>query len=277
MNRRTINTGQLSPSQLKIAQWIQQNGPEMMLSTEQEIAKSVGVSIASVSRFWRMIGYKNLKDYKQKWKQDLEVTPAKKMMNTIGDLQHTDLQILHLNKSIGYLQVTLNRFNKDIFNQAADVIQKCDRLYIYAPGPSAALGELMKYRLSRFGILVLPLQKWGSELFEDLVHMNRRCAVILFAFSRILREGEVILKQAGAAGYKTIVITDQAVLQTQYPFDLLLYACRGEKNEFHSMIAPMYLIENMILTIGENQKDDNMRRLDRLSMLRKKYKEDLPR
>ncbi|MCL1632338.1 MurR/RpiR family transcriptional regulator [Sporolactobacillus sp. CPB3-1] len=277
MNRRLINVSQLSPTHLKIAQWLQHNESAVMLLTEKEIARESGVSIASVSRFWSMIGFKNLKEYKQKLREDLEVTPAKKMMNTIGDLEHTPLQLHHLNKSIQLLQVTLNHFNKIHFEQAVSLIQKTAGLYIYAPGPSIGLAELLKHRLSRFGISVMILHRWGSELLEDLIHLHHECVVLIFAFSRILKEGEVLLDHAQSAGYRTIIITDQPVLRTPHAFDVLLYADRGERDEFHSMIAATYLIENLILAVGERQKKENLQRLEELSTLRKKYKDDLPR
>lgn len=277
MSRSPINTSLLSPTHLKIAQWLQHNESAVMLLTENEISQEAGVSIASVSRFWMMIGFKNLKDYKRKLREDLEITPAKKMMNTIGEMEHTELQIHHLNKSVQLLQITLNHFNKGSFEQAVSVIQTAKKLYIYAPGPSVGLAELLNYRLSRFGVAVVMLRKWGSELLEDLIHIDKECAVLIFAFSRLLKEGEVLLDGAATFGYKTIVITDQPVLRTHHAFDILLYASRGERDEFHSMIAATYLIENLILSLSERQQDKNMKRLDQLSALRKKYKDDLPR
>ncbi|MFT8310482.1 MAG: MurR/RpiR family transcriptional regulator [Sporolactobacillus sp.] len=277
MSRSPINISLLSPTHLKIAQWLQHNESAVMLLTEKEIAKESGVSIASVSRFWMMIGFKNLKDYKRKLREDLEITPAKKMMNTIDDLEHTKLQIHHLNKSVQLLQVTLNHFNKAYFERAVALIQEAKKLYIYAPGPSIGLAELLNYRLARFGVTVVILRKWGSELLEDLVHIDKNCVVLIFAFSRILKEGDVLLDYGASAGYRTIVITDQPVLRTHHAFDALLFASRGEKDEFHSMIAATYLVENLILSLSEKQQDKNMQRLDQLSALRKKYKDDLPR
>ncbi|MCO7127389.1 MurR/RpiR family transcriptional regulator [Sporolactobacillus shoreicorticis] len=277
MSRSPINHSLLSPTQLKIAQWLQHNESAVMLLTEKEIAQESGVSIASVSRFWMLIGFKNLKDYKRKLREDLEITPAKKMMNTIGDLEHTKLQIHHLNKSVQLLQVTLNHFNQAQFEHAAALIQEAKKLYIYAPGPSIGLAELLNYRLARFGVAVIILRKWGSELIEDLIHIDSKCTVLIFAFSRILKEGDVLLDYAQTAGYKTIVVTDQPVLRTHRAFDALLFASRGERDEFHSMIAATYLIENLILALGERQKEADLARLHQLSALRKKYKEDLPR
>ncbi|WP_052712248.1 MurR/RpiR family transcriptional regulator [Domibacillus indicus] len=267
----------LSPSHLKIAQWIRHNESAVMIASEKDIAEATGVSIASVSRFWRMIGCRNLKEYKQKLKAKQEVTPAKKMLKTIGNLEYTDVQSHHLSRSIRHLQATLDHFQRDPFNKAVKLIQESSRLYVYAPGPSISLGELLCYRLRRFGQDARCLRWMGSELLEEMVHIDKSCTVLIFAFGRILKEGEVLLKHAMDTGYKTIVVTDQLVLDTSFPFDVFLYADRGDKDEFHSMIAPLFLLENLIMEMGKAGQPHQMEHLERLDSLRRKYRDDLPR
>lgn len=217
----------LSPSQMKIAQWILHNESTVMIATEKEIAQAVGVSIASVSRFWDKVGFKSLKAYKQYVKEKREITPAKKMINTLVELEYTDVQSHHLNRSIHHLQTTLNHFQREQFEQAIATIRQARCLFIYAPGPSLSLGELVSYRLSRFGINIRLLRWMGSEMLEELIQMDEECVVLLFSFGRVLKEGEVLLKHAHVKGFKTIIVSDQLVMDIPLPYDLFLYADRG--------------------------------------------------
>ncbi|WP_026559151.1 MurR/RpiR family transcriptional regulator [Bacillus sp. J37] len=265
----------LSQSQLKIGRWILHNESTVMIATEKDIAQAVGVSVASVSRFWKTIGYENLKAYKQKLKEKRDITPAKKILKTVIDLEYTDVQRHHLNRSIHHLQSTLNHFQRDQFEEAINIIRKVKCLFIYAPGPSLSLGELLTYRLRRYGIDVKLIKWMGSEILEELIHINNQRAVLLFSFSRLLKEAEVLLKHAKDTRCSTIVISDEFMLDTPYPVDVFLYAERGEKDEFHSMIAPLFLIENLIVEIGKTE--DSMIHMELLDKMRKLYKEDLPR
>ncbi|WP_456276541.1 MurR/RpiR family transcriptional regulator [Bacillus sp. AK128] len=265
----------VSQSQWKIGQWVLHNETTVMISTEKDIAQAVGVSVASVSRFWKIVGYNNLKEYKKALKEKQEITPAKKILKTVVDLEYSDVQAHHLNRSIHHLQETLNHFQRESFQEAISIIQNTDRLFIYAPGPSLSLGELLSYRLRRYGIDARLIRWMGSEVLEELVHLEENSAILMFAFSRLLKEGEVLLKHANEIKCKSIIISDQHLLKTPCPYDVLLYAERGKKDEFHSMIAPLFMIENLIVEIG---KDENvLDQMELLNRLRKSYKEELPR
>lgn len=265
----------LSNSQLKIGRWILHNESSVMIATEKDIAGTVGVSVASVSRFWQAIGVQNLKAYKQLLKEKRDITPAKKILNTLIDIEYQDVQSHHLNQSIHQLQTTLDNFKQDQFEQAISAILKTNRLFIYAPGPSLSLGELLNYRLHRYGLDVHLIKWMGSEILEELVHIDESSTVLLLSFGRLLKEGEVILKHANEIRCKTIVISDQLVMDTPCVFDIFLYADRGEKDEFHSMIAPLFLLENLIVEIGKEK--NILVHMELLDKLRKTYKEDLPR
>lgn len=265
----------LSQSQWKIGQWVLHNESSVMISAEKDIAQAASVSVASVSRFWKAVGYSNLKEYKKALKEKQEITPAKKILKTFVDLEYNNLQAHHLTRSIHHLQETLNHFQRESFQQAMSIIQNSNRLFIYAPGPSLSLAELLSYRLRRYGIDVRIIRWMGSEMHEELIHLEKSSAILIFAFSRLLKEGEVLLKHAHETKCKSIIISDQLLLKAPCPFDVLLYAERGKKDEFHSMIAPLFVIENLIVAIG---KDENaLHQMELLNQLRKTYKEELPR
>lgn len=195
----------LSLSQMKIGQWILHNESTVMICTEKDIAQTVGVSIASVSRFWKTVGFKNLKAYKQYLKEKRDITPAKKILNTLIDLEYTDVQSHYLNRSIHQLQATLNQFQREQFEQAITSIHQASCLFIYAPGPSLSLGELLSYRLRRYGINVQMIRWMGSEMLEELIHIDESCVVLLFSFGRLLKEGEVLLKYANKKGVRQLL------------------------------------------------------------------------
>ena len=48
--------------------------------TEQDIADELHISIASVSRFWKAVGYKNLKDFKISIVENHNISPESEMI-----------------------------------------------------------------------------------------------------------------------------------------------------------------------------------------------------
>jgi len=271
------DTASMSPNQYKIADYVQRNLHYVLLSTEQEISDELHISIASVSRFWRIIGYRNFKEFKTKLRQQLKVTPASKMENIMNNVEEAELKYHNLNIAINHLHKTIEHFSQNDFNQAVELLIKSKQIWIHSPGPSQGLGELMKYRLSRYGLHITSLQKGGSEMLEDLLHLSKKDVVVVFGFIRLLPEAQVIIEHAKQVGFKTIIITDQLIPNFIQNADVSLFASRGEMWEFHSMVAPTLLIENLIIAVGMKNKDENLHRLEMLSELRGKYANELPR
>ncbi|TXC89549.1 MurR/RpiR family transcriptional regulator [Metabacillus litoralis] len=271
------NIETMSPKQYKIADYIQKNTHRVLLSTEQEIAEAVKVSIASVSRFWRIVGFKNLKDFKVHLSSQLEVSPAGKFKNVMRKVEDQELQHHTLSLSINHLYKTIEELSENSFQQTIELLSNANKVYIHCPGPSIGLGELMTYRMARFGIDIRLINKGGSELFESIMHLRDDDVFVLFGFIRLLPEAKVLLDYSKEIGTKTILITDQLVSDFTREADVVLFASRGEMRDFHSMIAPTYLIENLIIALGMKAKEDNVKRLNTLGMLRKRYSTDLPR
>ncbi|WP_110930265.1 MurR/RpiR family transcriptional regulator [Paenibacillus bouchesdurhonensis] len=271
------NTDSLSPGQYKIADYIQKNMQTVLFLTEQEIADALGLSIASVSRFWRSVGFKNIKDFKNQLREHLEVTPAAKMKNIMDKSEAGFLPGQLLASSMEHLESTLQHYSQESFEEAVNAIVTARRVYLYGPGPSSGLVELMHYRLSRFGLSMHRLHRGGSELFEDLLHITDEDVVVLFGFVRLLPEAKVITRHAKESGYLTLLITDRLVSDFSGESHITLYASRGEIWEFHSMIAPTFMVENLIVAAGMKNQDLHLQKLEQLNQLRKKYDHELPR
>lgn len=268
----------MSPTQVKIANYIQKNTQKVLLSTEAEIASAANVSIASVSRFWRSVNFLNFKDFKKQMQLNLEVSPARKWKDLLGKVEkQSSLKFHTLEAAVHHLHQTMEYVSNRAFKQAVNLLTNARKIFIYSPGPSQGLADLMHYRISRFDCDVSIISQGGSELFEQMIHFKQEDVVIIFGFVRLLPEAKVLLDHAKQAGYQTIIITDQLVSDFTNKADSVLFASRGEEHAFHSMIAPTFLIENLIISIGMQSKESNVDRLEEISNLRRKYASELPR
>ena len=76
MNQEHFGDQPLTPNEKTIADYISKNGVTILTYTEDEIAKELQISNATVSRFWRKIGFKNFKDFtiRKKWMFHLPIS-----------------------------------------------------------------------------------------------------------------------------------------------------------------------------------------------------------
>lgn len=268
---------QLSPGHQKIADFIERHPEDMLFMTEQEIADRLGTSIATVSRFWRAVGYDNAKAFKIRLRTSEDTTPALKLNKTISRMDTDSLPVQSLEASVAHLQETLSHMKSGDLEQAAVLFSEARRVYVYAPGPSAGLAELLSFRLSRFGMTVVRLAGGGHELLETLMHMQKEDVVLLLCFTRLLPEAEVILDYAGNTGSEAVLVTDREDLLYGMGASISFYVSRGELGEFHSMVTPLLLMEQMVLAVGLKQKEQALAQLERLGELRSRYADRLPR
>ena len=176
-----------------IADYVQKNMKAMLYMTETEIAAQLQLSNATVSRFWKSVGFENFKDFKNNLKEREEISPANKLKNIMNQVKSNEMQQQMLALSTQHLQETLQYFSSETFQQAVDALTSSNRIYIYSPGPSEGLAQLINFRLSRFGLSIHCLPKSGHELFESLIHMKKEDTVLIFGFVQLHPETRVIL------------------------------------------------------------------------------------
>lgn len=271
------NLAVLSSNQKKIADFIEKNHARMPLLTEQDIATELQISIASVSRFWKAVGYKNLKDFKLALMEERDISPANKMRNMLNKVEADDLPGHMMELGVQYLTETSGGLSREHFWLAVEAMNAAKHMYVYAPGPSEGLGSLLRFRLMRFGYAIQSLPKSGRELYEYLPLLQPEDVVIVFGFVNMHPETKVLLDRAREIGCRSILITDVLVSDMLANADLILYAFRGQMWEFHSMVAPTALVESLIVAVGMNNKETTLKNLEQFNALRKQYAPYLPK
>lgn len=277
MNQQLFKAPHLTPNEKTIADYISKLDASVLTYTEDEIAKSLKISNATVSRFWRKIGFKNFKDYKNTYKEKIEISPANKLENIMAQVDSTTIHAQMMATSIKHLEITLAQFDEEHFLKVVQSIIKAKTIYIYSPGPSEGLGNLLNYRLSRFGLNIKVLPKSGHEIYESLLHFSGDDILFMFGFVKLHPESRVLMEHTKKLGMKSIVLTDCLVSDFNSQCDYLLFASRGELWEFHSMIAPTFIVENIIIAVGKESAEQSMQKLEMLDTIRKEYKDLLPR
>ena len=141
----------------------------------------------------------------------------------------------------------------------------------YPQSASASLGQLLLFRLRRLGIEAILLPSGGSEVLEGLSQARSDDLVVLFSFSKVSREGRMILEYQKQAGYRTLAFTSRSYLPEPDRADMNLFVYRGETKEYHSMTAPAALIDALVVAVSEKLGDEAVQRLSNLHRLKKAY------
>lgn len=269
----TENNKKLTKSEKKIDDFIENSSEEFLFMTIGEMAGILEVSEATISRYARHMGYRDFKEMKAEvLKKHAGKGAARKLAGTLVKTQGFDMDGW-LRQQQECLERTREGLDREEFEKGKDVIKNARHIYIHGKNASAAMAELLFFRLRRLGIPVFLIPSGGSEVLEGLVHATKEDVVILFSFSKLSEEGRMILAYEKEAGYRTVAFTGRAYVPPEERADINLYVYRGEEDEYHSMTSAAAVEEALVITLTEEMGSQSAERLVRLQKLKKDYKE----
>jgi len=264
------NMDHFSKSDHKIMESLMRNKDELQYISSRELSIKANVSYATLSRFWGKIGFKNLADFKSYMREGTHLTPASRIAATLDQWNDETYNVGDLiSKYQIHLERTFFNLSPETLKKAAESILSSSKIYIFAPDSSIGLAEIFIYRLNRLGLEFF-IMKNGSAIYETMINISKNDLIIMFSYSRLLTEIEILLKHSQEVGYHTILFTDLIASKYLELADIILYSYRGEPNEYHSMMSPLALIDLLVLWIARI-KVNSLEKMQYLEYIREKY------
>jgi RpiR family carbohydrate utilization transcriptional regulator len=164
----------LPKAEQKVAEYVISAPRDVLLHSVYEVAEAAQVSVASVSRFVRTVGYGSFKEFKVELAQDRSsVAP-----DIYGAITPEDRELDIVNKvfrgNIQSLEDTLKMIDMDVFKEVAKTFSQARRILFLGIGGS---GNVARDAALRFSLIDVQ-----SEVYTDPLY-------IIVAAKR-LREGE---------------------------------------------------------------------------------------
>ena len=266
----------LSKSDHRIFGYLLEHEHEIQMMTAEDMARGLNLSTATISRFWTKIGYRNLKELKLALYKNTGTTPFSRIDAALARWRENGISPeMLMDRISSNLNRTFQVLDPENLDKAAEALLNSDKTYIFAPDASYGLGRIFTYRMLRLGICVTELPG-GSQIFDSMINIHKGDVVLLFAYSRILKEVEALLSHAREAGYSTILFTDIAADNILSDADIVIYSCRGELNDYHSMAVPMMMTDIIIMKASQ-RSDKVLKKARELERLRGQYINILPR
>ncbi len=259
-------------SELKIINFIHTNTDRFILMTNEELAKELSVSEATISRFSKKAGFADFRDLRRFVLEDYKlITPSEKLNKTILGQENLNLSSL-LNKQIFFLEKTLEKIDNSQIDAALDAILEADTIYIHGKSSSRATAELLSFRLNRFDLNIKKMETSGSEIAESLAGITKDDIVIFFAYYGFSRESRLILDHSRQIGFKTICFTSMSYIKEEFKPSYTLFAYRGAEDEYHSQVVPIALVDAMTVLMAQRFNGKSKIKLDRINALKKLYR-----
>ena len=262
----------LTANEAALLEFINQHSDRFLFLSIAQLAETLSMSEATVSRFARHVGCRDFKHLKQVVLAQTQTRtgPADKLAATLAEGDGAPLP--HWLEQQHYcLEKTEALLDPAEFHRAVQAIVEARRVFVYAKNASRSMAELLRFRLRRIGVDVRLLAGAGNELLEGLAAAGPGDLVVVFSFSKRSTEGAILLDWQREAGYRTLLFTGQLSPLPDPQPDIRLFVYRGEANEYHSMAAPAAIVDALVLGVSAKLGDRAVDRLARLRALKQRY------
>lgn len=247
----------LSKGQKLIAEYILKHYDKAAFMTAAKLASSVGVSESTIVRFANELGFDGYPSL-QKSLQELIKTKLTTVQR-LELLQNEDLEgnVVKgvLKSDIDNIRSTLDKIDPLTFNEIVDKLFEAKRIYILGLRSSTALAEFLGFYLNLILDNVKIVSSGISDIFEQMLSITSEDLVIGISFPRYSKRTIDALNYAKTKGSTVVSITDSDMSPLAKNSDYTLFAQSNMTSFVDSLVAPLSVINALIIAVGFREKD----------------------
>lgn len=263
----------LSKGQKLIAEYILNNYDKAAFMTAAKLGVAVGVSESTVVRFANELnfsGYPKL----QKALQELiknKLTTVQRLELSNDFVSDGDALKGVLKADTENIRATLEKINPDIFENVVNSIYKAKTIYVIGLRSSTALAEFLGFYLNIILKNVRIVSYGISDIFEQVINIKEGDLVIGIGFPRYAAKTIDILDFAKSKGAEVVALTDSLLSPLATKADYTLIAQSNMASFVDSLVAPLSVINALIIAIGMREKSNISNTFNNLETIWKEY------
>jgi DNA-binding MurR/RpiR family transcriptional regulator len=255
----------LSKGQKQLASYIMENYDRAAFITASKMGRIVGVSESTVVRFAYTLGYDGYPEL-QKSLQELirnKLTSVQRIQLT-SDMKQNDVLKSVLKADMANIRATVDSIDNKAFNCAIDAMFAAERIYIVGIRSAAPIAQFLSYYLNFVLDNVVSVSTSIGDVYEDLVRVSERDVCIGISFPRYSARTIDALRFAKGRQAKIIAVTDSPSSPIAELAHHALIAHSDMASFADSLVAPLSLINAIIVACSLRRKEDVFERLNQL-------------
>ncbi len=267
-------SGSFTKSQRKIATAVQREYDKVAYMTASDLSRYVGVSESTIIRFASELGYEGYSEFKKAVEElvRIKLTPHQRIEITKLRMGSGDILSKVMEADISNIRTTLEKINKIVFYESVDAILGAKNIYIIGARSTEPLAKILEYNLSLiFDNVRLVRPNSTAEILEQLFSVGKDDVLIAFSFPRYSSKLIPAVKYAMQKEAKIVVITDSAVSPIAEYSTSLLTVQSDMASFMDSFVAPLSIINAIIVEIANRREREIIRRFDQLEKVWDEY------
>lgn len=248
----------LSKGQKLIAEFIIENYDKAAFMTAANIGETVGVSESTVVRFAITLGYEGYKELRKELHELIKtkLTTVQRLSMTEDYSNKESALKKVMEKDIENIEKTIDEIDYKEFEKAIDLILKAKHIYILGLRSSSFLAGYLGFYLNFLVKDSNVIIEGPNDVFEQLLKVDSNDVIIGISYPRYSRRTLEAIDFSKEKGCKIISITDSLASPAAKESHISLIASSDMLSFVDSLVAPMSLINALIVSIGIAKRND---------------------
>lgn len=263
-----------SKGQRRIATYVVDHYEKAAYMTAAKLGETVNVSESTVVRFATELGFEGYPEF-QRAMQGI-------IRNRLTSFQRIEVanQLIGDGDIVGKILIgdadkikhTAEDIDRDAFDRAVDSLIRAKNIYIMGVRSSSHLAGFLDSGMRRMFDNVKMIQSSaGSEVFEQMINIGAEDVLVAISFPRYSKRVVTAVEFAHNAGADVIALTDSNHAPIAAHADQLLLAHTDMASFVDSLVAPLSIINALIVALSFKKQNDLTERLHRLEQIWDEY------
>jgi len=264
----------MSKAQKRIVGYILDNFDKAAFMTANRLARLADVSESTVVRFAAELGYDGYPEMRRALQDSMrtKLTSVQRIKVAQDRLGSSDILNQVLSSDIEQIRKTMEETDSSDFAKAVDVIAEAKSIYILGIRSSSFLAKFMGFYFDLlFSNSRVISETHDSEVFEQIVRLSGDDVLIAISFPRYSRRTIKTMQYARSIGAKIIAITDSMASPLTGLADISLYARSDMISFLDTLVAPLSLVNALIVAVSEKAPGDLYENFERLERIWEEY------
>lgn len=263
-----------SKGQRLIAGYILEHYEKAAYMTASKLGALVGVSESTVVRFAIELGFEGYPEF-QKGLQKMirsRLTSFQRMEVTNSLIAEEELPDKVLLSDIEKIRHTMETIDHSSFEKAVEAIVSAKHIYILGVRSSSALAGFLNYNFRMIFDNVRFVQTTsGSEMFEQIMPVGEGDVMIAISFPRYSTRIINAVEYARSRHADVVALTDSELSPIAAHANQLLIAHSDMVSFVDSLVAPLSVINAIIVAVARKKQDEVTKRLRALEEVWDRY------
>ena len=274
IHRIRKNMPKLSKGQKLIANYIMNHYEKAVYLTAAKLGAIVGVSESTVVRFANELGYDGYPKFQNALEELVKskLTAMQRLEVTTDriDTSHVLKSVLQMDEE--KIRNTREQIDEIAFNEALEKIMEAKTIYVMGVRSCAGLASFLGFYLNIiFDNIKVVNSNSVSEMFEAIHRIGEEDVIIGISFPRYSKRVMKCLEFAKGQKASVIAITDSYISPIASYADYALVGSSEMVSFVDSLVAPLSIINAIIVAISLRKKDEIAVNLERLENIWAEY------